>query len=90
MTTQQQMSDDIKKWSAEKLLQWFGDSVMRYKLIGMSQQEAEAEVMTLIMITTAGMLATRTEASVLDICSKFGTMVASIRHEEKLDVNLGS
>jgi hypothetical protein len=91
MTAQQeQMSEDIKKWSAGKLVQWFGDSVMRYRLIGMSQRDAEAEVMTLIMITTAGMLATRTDASVLDITVKFAETIASIRHSEGLDLNLGS
>jgi hypothetical protein len=90
MTAQEQMSDDIKKWAAGKLVQWFGDSVMRYRLIGLSQQEAEAEVMTLLMVTTAGTLATRTHASVLDLCVKFGQTVAAIRHDEGIETNLGS
>jgi hypothetical protein len=89
MTAQQQMSDDIKKWSAGKLVDWFTDSVMRYKLIGMSQQEAEAEVMTLLMITAAGTLATRTQASVLDLCAKFGQTIANIRRDEGIELNLG-
>jgi hypothetical protein len=89
MTAQEQMSDDIRKWSAGKLVQWFADSVMRYRLIGMSQKDAEAEVITLLTVTVAGMLATRTDASVLDICAKLGETIAAIRHEEGIEVNLG-
>jgi hypothetical protein len=90
MTAQTQMSEDIKKWSADKLVQWFGDSMMRYRLIGLSQKDAEIEVMTILMITAAGVMAVRTDATVLDICTRFGEIVASIRHDEGLELNLGS
>jgi hypothetical protein len=88
MTPQEQMSDDIKKWAAEKLAQWFDDSMMRYKLIGLSRRDAEAEVMSILMITAVGTLATRTHAPILDISVKIGEMIATIRHSEGLDINL--
>jgi hypothetical protein len=91
MTAQQeQMSDDIRKWSADKLVQWFADSVMRYRLVGLSQKDAEKEVITILTITVAGVLATRTNASVLDICARFGEIIASIRHDEGIEINLES
>jgi pyrroline-5-carboxylate reductase len=89
MTAQEQMSEDIKRWSAEKLVQWMSDSVMRYRLIGLSKKDAEVEVMAILVATTAGMLATHTDASVFDICTKLGTTIASIRHEEGIELNLG-
>jgi hypothetical protein len=42
-----------------------------------------------LLVTTAGTLATRTHASVLDLCAKFGETIASIRHDEGIELNLG-
>jgi hypothetical protein len=89
MTTQEQMSADIRRWSAEKLSQWFNDSVMRYQLVGLSKREAESEVLSLLTVATAGALATRTTAPIMNTCLKFAEVMAGIRRDEGLDLNLG-
>lgn len=90
MTVNRQMKHDIERWSSEKMHQFIEDCLMRYKLIGMSKDEALASVASHIMVVSAGMVATYTNATVLEVASKFAQLVVAIREGEGFEINLGA
>ena len=81
MTHREQMIKDITRWSHEKLQQWSDDSMMRYRLAGARYGEAQAQIITSLMMAVCTLMATRTSTPVEEINDVIATIINHMREE---------
>jgi hypothetical protein len=79
MTKREQMIKDISLWSHDKLQQWSDDSMMRYQLAGARYGEAQANIITSLLMAVCTLMATRTTTPVEEINAVIATMINSMR-----------
>ena len=80
-----QMHRDIEEWSKDKLEQWYKDSLVRFKIIDSSYDDAMSSVTTVLWWALANIMALQTENTPSHIGVEFAKLIRQIRKAAKAD-----